>query len=210
MLRRTWFKRLAAATLTGLLSLPAAAQPEFSFVEGVEYKKIPQPQSIAPHRKQVTEVFYYGCPHCYHLEPSLHAWLKTKPADVHFEQVPAVLNNPNWIFMGKVFFTLKELGILEKAHLPFFKALHDERKALFNVEALADYFAQFGAKPDEFKATFNSFKVDQLVRNAMRITQAYGIEGVPAVIVNGKYLSDVPMAQSQERLWQVVDFLIHQ
>lgn len=207
MQRRTWLKYLAGAALSMLLTGMATAQEEFEFVEGVEYKKIPHAQSIAPHQKQVTEVFYYGCPHCFHLEPSIHEWLKTKPEDVYFEQVPAVLNNPNWIFMGKVFFTAKELGVEKQSHMPFFTALHEEKKPLFTVEAIAEFFTQFGVKADDFKATFNSFKVDQLVRNAMQKTKEYGIEGVPAVIVNGRYLTDVPMAQGKDRMWKLVNEL---
>ncbi|MEA1988738.1 MAG: thiol:disulfide interchange protein DsbA/DsbL, partial [Pseudomonadota bacterium] len=94
MLRRTWLKTLAASALFAATSMSVNAAEEFGFVEGVEYKKVAQAQSIAPHTKKVTEVFYYGCAHCFKLEPSLHNWLKDKPADIHFEQVPAVLNNP--------------------------------------------------------------------------------------------------------------------
>ncbi|WP_373018538.1 thiol:disulfide interchange protein DsbA/DsbL [Thiomicrorhabdus sp.] len=207
MLRRTWLKTLAASAFIVLFSGAASAQEDFGFEEGVEYKKTAQPVSIAPHKKQVTEVFYYGCPHCFHLEPSIHEWLKTKPKDVDFEQVPAILNNPNWIFMGKVYYTAKELGVLKQSHLPFFTALHQDKKPLFTVEAIAKFFTQFGVKEEDFKATFNSFKVDQLVRNAMKVTKSYGIDGVPAVIVNGKYITDVPMSHSQTRMWQVVDYL---
>jgi len=208
MLRRTWLKAAAASALIGAFAISNVhASEDFGFVEGVEYKKIPQEQSIAPHTKQVTEVFYYGCGHCYKLEPSIHNWLKTKPADIDFEQVPAVLNNPNWIFMGKVYYTAKSLGVLKQSHLPFFEALHRDRQPLFTVEAIAKFFTQFGVTEADFTATFNSFKVDQMVRQAMRTTQAYGIDGVPAVIVNGKYLTDVPMAQSTERMWQLVNLL---
>ncbi|MEA3406367.1 MAG: thiol:disulfide interchange protein DsbA/DsbL [Pseudomonadota bacterium] len=207
MLRRTWFKTLAASALLAVTSMSANAAEEFGFVEGVEYKKVAQPQSIAPHTKKVTEVFYYGCAHCFKLEPSLHNWLKDKPADIHFEQVPAVLNNPNWIFMGKVFFTAKELGVFQQSHLPFFTALHEERQSLFTVEAIAKFFTQFGVKEADFISTFKSFKVDQLVRQAMRTTQSYGIDGVPAVVINGKYITDVPMASSTDRMWEVVNHL---
>ncbi len=207
MLRRTWFKTLAASALLSLFSTAPASAEGFGFVEGVEYKKVAQTQSIAPHTKKVTEVFYYGCSHCYQLEPSLHEWLKTKPADIHFEQVPAVLNNPNWIFMGKVYYTAKELGVLEQAHLPFFTALHRDKKPLFSVEAIAKFFTQFGVKEADFISTFKSFKVDQKVRQAMRITQSFGIDGVPAIIVNGKYITDVPMASSKDRMWEVVNHL---
>ena len=208
MRRRTWFKTLTTLSLVTLFATTAVyADQDFGFEEGVEYRKIPQQQSIAPHTKQVTEVFYYGCKHCYNLEPSLHNWLKDKPADIHFEQVPAVLNNPNWIFMAKVFYTSKELGVLEQSHLPFFTALHRDRQSLFSVEEIAEFFTQFGVKQADFIATFKSFKVDQMVRQAMRTTQAYGIDGVPAIIVNGQYLTDVPMAQSTERMWQLVNKL---
>jgi len=208
MLRRTWLKTFAASALIALVSSTSVqADNDLGFVEGVEYKKIPQEQSIAPHTKQVTEVFYYGCVHCYKLEPSLHEWVKNKPADIHFEQMPAVLNNPNWIFMGKVFYTAKELGVIEQSHVPFFTALHKEKQSLFSVEEIAKFFTQFGVKESDFISTFKSFKVDQQVRQAMRITQAYGIDGVPAVIVNGKYLTDVPMAQSTENMWKLVNQL---
>ncbi|HHS99273.1 MAG TPA: thiol:disulfide interchange protein DsbA/DsbL, partial [Thiomicrospira sp.] len=183
MLRRTWLKTLAATALLAMTSVSANADEGFGFVEGVEYKKVAQSQSIAPHTKKVTEVFYYGCVHCFQLEPSIHEWLKTKPADIHFEQVPAVLNNPNWIFMGKVYFTSKELGVLEQSHVPFFTALHKDKQNLFTVEAIAKFFTQFGVKETDFISTFKSFKVDQLVRQAMRTTQSYGIDGVPAVVV---------------------------
>ena len=151
MLRRTWLKTVATSALLALFaSTTAQSTDEFGFVEGVEYKKIPQEQTIAPHKKQVTEVFYYGCSHCYNLEPSLHDWLKTKPANVNFEQVPAVLDNPNWIFMAKVFYTAKELGVIEQSHLPFFTALHRDRKSLFTVEEIATFFTQFGVEEADF------------------------------------------------------------
>ncbi|MDX1351420.1 MAG: thiol:disulfide interchange protein DsbA/DsbL, partial [Thiomicrorhabdus sp.] len=98
-------RRAFLAGLTALLTTStflANASEDFGLVQGVEYKLVPQPQPIAPYSKQVIEVFGYSCPHCYHLEPSLHEWLKNKPKDVHFERMPVVFNHPNWIFMGRV------------------------------------------------------------------------------------------------------------
>lgn len=207
MLRRKLLSASVAFLLTGGLSLSAIAAEASNLTLGVEYKKIPAPQKIAPHTKTVVEVFGYGCPHCYNLEPSLNAWLKEKPANVHFERMPVVFNNPNWIFMAKVFYTAQETGVLEQAHGAFFHALHRDKKELFTVEQLADFFTQFGVKEASFIATFNSFKVDQLVRKAQKLTRDYGVEGVPAVIVNGQYITDVPMAGSRAKLWQAVDTL---
>ena len=201
------------AFLTGLTSLlalnsfSAFAKDEFGLVQGVEYKIVPQPQQTAPHPKKVVEIFGYTCPHCYHLEPSLHEWLETKPKDVHFERMPVVFNHPNWIFMGRVYYTAQELGVLEQSHMAFFDALHKDKKELFTPEAIAKFFTQFGVEESKFMATFKSFKVDQLVRKASRMTRAYGVEGVPAIVVNGKYLTDVGMNGSRERMWSTVNTL---
>lgn len=197
------------ATLLFAVQGYAAEKSEngFGLMEGVEYKRIPQMQSIAPHKKHVVEVFGYTCPHCYNLEPSLHEWLKTKPKDVHFEQMPVVFNHPNWIFMARVFYTAKELDVLDKAHTEFFHALHRDKKELFTPEKIAQFFTQFGVTEDDFIKTFKGFKVTNEIKRAAKITQAYGVEGVPAVIVNGKYLTDVPMAGSRDKMWKVVDAL---
>ena len=201
------------AFLTGLTSLlalnsfSAFAKDGFGLEQGVEYKIVPQPQQTAPHPKKVVEIFGYTCPHCYHLEPSLHEWLETKPEDVHFERMPVVFNHPNWIFMGRVYYTAQELGVLEQSHMAFFDALHKDKKELFTPEAIAKFFTQFGVEESKFMATFKSFKVDQLVRKASRMTRAYGVEGVPAIVVNGKYLTDVGMNGSRDKMWSTVNTL---
>lgn len=206
MLRRGLFKLAGLSLLSGFSSLSLANTLSL----GKDYKKIPNPQSIEPHKKHVVEVFYYGCSHCYNLEPSLHDWLKTKPRDVHFERVPAVLNNPNWIFMAKVYLTAQELGIVEKSHMPFFHALHRDKLPLFNLEDIAQFHSQFGTSKQAFIDMFESFRVDQAMRRAQRLTQAYGIEGVPSMIVNGQYMTDLTMTGGHAPLWLTVNQLLKQ
>ena len=203
MQRRAFLKGITSLIVAGQTLNFAHADEGFGLVEGVEYKRIPQLQSIAPHKKLVIEVFGYTCPHCYNLEPSIHDWLETKPDDIHFERMPVVFNNPNWIFMARVFYTAQELGVLEQAHVEFFHALHRDKKELFSVEAIAKFFTQFGLTEADFTNTFKGFKVDQQVRRAAKLTRAYGVEGVPAVIVNGKYQTDVSMAGGKKQLWKV-------
>jgi thiol:disulfide interchange protein DsbA len=178
----------------------------FSVESGVHYKKAPTPHPTA--KKQVLEVFYYGCPHCYKLEPSIHEWLKTKPKDVEFVRMPAVLNNPNWIFMARVFYTAKELGILDKFHEAYFKAIQRDHQRIFDLNALAKFVAPMGVKAEDYKAMFKSFKVDQDVQHARRMTEDFGINGVPSLVVNGQYVTDVPMTGSEDNLWKVVNFLL--
>ena len=205
LLRRTF--------LIGLASILFSTQgctsdnSELDLMEGVEYKRIAEPQTIAPHSKKVVAVFGYTCPHCYNLEPSLHKWLENKPKNVHYEAMPAVFDNPNWQIMARVFYTAKTLGVLDKSHSEFFHALHRDNVPFTGIEDIAKYFTKFGVTEKQFLNTYKGFKVDQEVRRAQKLTQAYGIHGVPAVIVNGKYLTDVPMAGSRENLWKVVNEL---
>lgn len=191
-----------------LLFFSSAAFAADNLKEGKEFRKTIEQQSIAPFEKQVIEVFYYGCSHCYNLEPSLEKWLKTKPANVDFKRIPAVLNDQNWIFMAKVYFTAEELGIIEKSHLEFFHALHRDKKQLFNLEAIAKFHSQFGATEQEFINTFKSFKIDQKTRQSQRLVQAYGLEGVPTLVVNGKYITDLTMNGGETKLWQTVNQLL--
>lgn len=207
MLRRDVLKLSVLAGFGGLSTAALAEQSQ-------TYRKVADAQRVRRYEKtkadkRVVEVFYYGCSHCYNLEPSLHDWLKTKPAAVAFERLPAVLNNPNWIFMAKVYYTAQELGIIEQSHLAFFHALHRDKQPLFNLEAIAKFHSQFGVTEKAFIDTFNGFMVDSQLRRASELTQAFGVDGVPSVIVNGSYLTDLPMnANKPDALWQTVNQLL--
>jgi len=205
MNRRLFLANLTASSLIALS--PATWAREFELMEGVQYKKLKQPQSIAPYKKTVIEVFGYGCPHCYHLEPGLHKWLETKPADVHFEQMPVVFNNPNWVYMARVFFTSKRLGVLKESHQAFFDAIHRDKTDVYTPEALAKFFTRFGVKEQDFLDMFKSFVVSSDLKKAAKLTREYEVEGVPAIIVNGKYLTDVPMAKGEANMWETVNEL---
>jgi len=202
-LDRRQFSLLFGATV--LAPATWAQQDEASPMEGVEYKAVPHPH---PKAKHVTEFFFYGCPHCYHLEPSLEAWLKRKPKEVTFERYPAVIDSPAWIFFARAFFTARNLGVLEQSHKALFDALHRDRLKLFSVEKLAAWYSQFGVDPKDYEEMFKSFKVDTQVQEARKLTQDFGIDGVPAIVVNGRWLTDVVMNGSRERLWQTVDWLL--
>ena len=180
---------------------------DFKFFEGIHYQKLNQKVDTAPYKKQVTEIFFYGCPHCYYLEPSLHKWLKTKPSDVHFEQMPAVLKSPNWIFMARVYYTAVALGIEKQFHPAYFKAIQGDKKEIFTLTQLAKFSEPMGIKPNDYKQMFKSFKVNQMVQKAKVKTEIYNAEGVPAIIINGKYLTNVTMATSRKKLWELVDYL---
>ena len=209
---QTKLTRRQAVRLTGagLLSGLAFSQPALAKLNpGIDYREVREIQSIAPHTKQVTEIFFYGCPHCYNLQTSLYEWLATKPANVHFERMPAVIDNQSWIFMARVFYASEDLGIIEQSNRAFFDALHRDRLPLTSLGSIAEFHSQFGITADQFVQSFNSFKVDQAVRRAQRRTQAFGIDGVPSLVINGRYLTDLTMSGGPQPLWQNVNSLLN-
>jgi len=177
--------------------------------EGIEYKDVSPPVANQIDNKhiEVVELFWYGCPHCFHFEPYLLRWLKTKPKDVNFVRVPAVFN-PSWKLSARAYYTAEMLGVLDKIHEPMFNAIHIKGEKLATADELADFFARHGVKKRAFYEAFNSFAVDTKVRRAVDLTQRYGIDGVPSMIVNGKYRTSGTQAGSLENMLQVVNFLI--
>lgn len=175
---------------------------------GYETLTVAQPVQN-PDKVEVIEFFWYGCPHCYHLEPAMEAWLKTKPANVEFIRQPAVFSEL-WGKHAKAYFTAEALGVVDKVHADFFDSIQNKKLKLTSEDELAKFFVAHGVKEEDFHTAYNSFLVDTKMRKAESIGKDYGITGVPALIVNGKYRVTGPSAKSQENMLTVVNDLIKQ
>ena len=174
------------------------------------YEEINPPQPVQnPDKVEVIEFFWYGCPHCYSLEPSMVEWLKTKPENVEFIRQPAVFSDL-WGKHAKAFFTAEALGVSEKVHADLFDAIQNKRQKLTSEDDLAKFFAAHGVKDEDFRAAYNSFLVDAKLRQAETMGPRYGITGVPTIIVNGKYRVTATTAKSQENMLKVTNELIQQ
>lgn len=190
------------------LLLSAFAPARAEFLEGVEYVLVTPAQPVITDRKiEVREVFMYGCPHCFNLEPTLNRWLKTKPANSEFVRMPAVFR-PTLEPHARAFYAFQAMGMVEKLHGPFFRALHVDKQALNDEASIAQFVAAHGGKADEFRRAYHSFGVDAQVKEVMRLAPAYGVDSVPTFIVDGKYRTNATMAQGGENLMRVIEFLI--
>lgn len=181
-----------------------------SYDEGIEYLLIKPPvDTSAPGKIEVVEVFWYGCPHCYRFEPDLVKWKKSKPANVEFVRVPAIFpNRPIWENHARAYYTAEVLGVLDKIHQPLFDALHKNKQRVYSQEQLASFFAQYGVSSEDFNNTYKSFAVDVKIRRARELTNRYGIDGVPTLIINGKYRTYSSIANGHQGMLDVTDFLI--
>ncbi len=191
-----------------LLLSPFAAAAEQTFTAGVHYEPIRQPLATShPGKIEVMEMFWYGCPHCYHFEPLLEKWIEEKPSNVAFVRTPAVFRD-SWLLHAQTFYTAKALGVLDKVHQPLFDAIHREKRPLNTKEEIAAFFATLGVPEEDFLQAFDSFAVKGRLQQAVVITRTSGITGVPAMIVNGKYRTDASMAGNFKRMLEVVDYLV--
>jgi protein dithiol oxidoreductase (disulfide-forming) len=196
--RRTLVVALAGAPL--MKPLAALAQQQRA-----DYYELNPPQQVETANKiEVLEFFWYGCIHCYNLEPRLETWLKAAPKDVEFRRVPAVFNE-RWGHDASIFYTFEALGLLDKLHRPFFDAIHRDRLRSERWPELSGWLEKQGVDAKKFESTFKSFGVQSKSKRAIRLTTAYKIEGTPAMAVHGRYT--VP---SSEAMLETVNQLVGQ
>ena len=181
-----------------------------SQAESLGYETLtPAQPTQNPDKIEVIEFFWYGCPHCYTLEPAMEKWLKTKPANVEFIRQPAVFSDL-WGKHAKAYFVAEALGVVDKVHADLFDAIQNKKQKLTSEDQLAKFFVAHGIDETEFRNTYNSFLIDAKLRQAKAMGPRYGITGVPAIIINGKYKTTGPLAKSQENMIEVMNRLIQQ
>jgi len=173
-------KRLFAFVVAALLLAPPLATAQ-RYVE----LKPPQPTE-AGGKIEVVEFFWYGCIHCYNLEPALEGWLKKLPPDAQFRRVPAVFN-PRWEHDARIFYAFEALKLLDKLHRPFFDAIHQDRLRTDDPRALAQWLQKQGVDAQKFTDVMKSFSVHSKTQRAKLMTAGYKIDGTPAIAVDGRY-----------------------
>jgi thiol:disulfide interchange protein DsbA len=193
-----------------LLLVAGGASAQMMFVEGIDYQVIsPAVKTSQPDKVVVTEIFWYGCPHCFRFEPYVERWSASLPEGVVFEQVPSSLN-PRWSELARAYYAFKMMGAHEQTHKALFDAIHLQRQRLGSVDSVAKFAADLGLDEKQFRQAYASFPVDTQIRKDIQKEKRYGHRGVPAVIVNGKYLVSASSAGSNERMIQIMSFLVEQ
>lgn len=200
-----------AVAASVFLSLPSfAAKPQSTPVyrEGVHYHTLPEPVAVDdPGKIEVTEVFWYGCGHCYHFEPRVLEWSKSTPDDVNFVQIPAMWNSLMESH-ARAYYVAKQLGIKEDVHQAIYNALNIDRKRLDTAESIAELFAEYGAKKEEVIRLFKSADATTYLKQMDARARAYRITGTPQLIVHGLYRIEANQQVPQTEMFKVADFLV--
>jgi thiol:disulfide interchange protein DsbA len=204
--RRTFLGAIAAAG-AACAALPARAQRRAPDA-GIDYRvlDVAQPVEVAG-KIEVMEFFWYGCPHCYAFEPQLSAWTKTLPGDVSFRRLPAQFN-PTWAQHARLFYAIEAMGEVERLHRRCFDAIHVDRQQLTQEAEMTEWAARNGIDRDKFAEALRSRPVADKMAVALAVLRAYRIDGVPAMAVNGRFLTAPSIVGSHERCLQVVDALV--
>ncbi len=199
-------KRFVAFVFAALLLTPA-----FALAQGKPaYTEIKPPLPVDNDgRIQVLEFFWYGCIHCYNLEPTVEKWEKTLPKDVEFRRVPAIFND-RWALDAQIFYAFEALGLLDKLHRPFFDAIHRDHLRTDNPQALAEWLQKQGVDPKKFNEVMKSFGVQSKTRRAAQLTAAYKIDGTPELAVQGRYTVSAEQGGTQQGMFDAVNYLVSQ
>jgi len=195
--------------ITGLVVFFAAGLAQAQPTAGVEYRELSAPQPAdAVDKIEIIEFFWYGCPHCYNFEPVIEPWAKKLPKDTQFRRVPAIFND-EWEQGARAYYALEAIGEGQRLHKPLFDAVHTgSRLKVANEAALTEWLGKQGVDTKKFAAAYRSFSVEGKVKRAKQLTQAYKIDGVPAMAVNGKYVVITDNIKSLEQMLAVSDYLI--
>ena len=208
---------LLAALLAVSWSLTACArdpQPALSqWKAGTNYQLLaaPQPTSVAAGRVEVDEVFWYGCGHCYALDPALETWKTQKPAYIDFVRIPVIWGQAHRQH-AKLYYTLQALHRPD-LHTQVFDAIHQHGTPLSSrddLEARAQQLAFLeskGVTEKEFNAAYDSMTVAVNMQRAEQLTKNYAIANVPTLIVSGKYSTSVGEAGGTEQLLSLINDL---
>ncbi len=203
-------KNTLIAVLSGLLFISSAWAQSDAFEEGTHYDVMETIQPISTGDQiEVLELFYYHCPHCNQLEAPLHEWLKNgKPDNADYVAFPAIFA-PKWEAAARTFYTLQALGLEEELHPKVFYAYHSERRnKITSPDQLAEWVAENGGNAQDVLDTYESFTVNSKIDFANKMTREYGITGVPAIIVDGKYRTSVSKAGGHDALFELINFLV--
>ena len=198
--------RIVCSALLILMTAGNSAAEEFVLGQHYQEVKPAVATSTGVDKVEVVELFWYGCPHCYVFEPQLQEWLKKKADYIEFVRVPAVFAQ-NWEIHARAFYAAQQLGVLDKINGPLFDAINKEGRKLASEAEIGQFFAEKGVSAEDFKKAYSSFDVDTKTRRAITLTREYGITGVPALIVNGKYRSAAQQAGDLATLLKLVDDL---
>ncbi len=199
-------KKILLSLLMFLSFSALAAEPQM----GSNFDKTAQAIPTDNKNKiEVMELFWYGCIHCYQMDPILNEWVKKLPKDVYFKRVPAI-PRPEWAPMARAFYAMETLGVSEKLHTSIFDAVHkDKTLNPADEKAILEWVTlKSGLDRKKVEEAFNSFSMNASLNRAAQMFRAAGATGVPSLVIDGKYITSSTMAGGNNEALKLADDII--
>jgi len=183
-----FLQRSVLAFGLSLFAMMAGASPA-SPVNGVDYHTLDRPQQTDSGKKvEVMEFFWYACPHCNALDPALTEWVKKQGDAIVFKRLP-VLFRDSMVPQQKLYYALEAMGKTEQLHKQIFHAIHVDHLSLATDATITDFVVKHGVDKKKFLDAYNSFGVATKVRRAAQLQEAYKVDGVPLIAIDGRYIT---------------------
>ncbi|HJS21540.1 MAG TPA: DsbA family protein [Steroidobacteraceae bacterium] len=206
-----------ADTLLAAAVMQTPPETATRWQQGVNYKTLvpAQPTTAPPDKVEVVYIFWYACNHCYALDPFLQSWKEKKAPYIEYTRLP-VMWGPAHQAHARLFYTLAALGKLEELHSAVFKEIQVNKNFLVSNDPIEtekmqlDFARRHGVSEDEFRKTYDSFAVETALQRADQLIKRYRVAGVPFIVINGKYTTDVGMAGGQNQLVALINDLAAQ
>jgi protein dithiol oxidoreductase (disulfide-forming) len=212
-----FFKQACVAMSLGFAALTAVASPA-NPQEGTDYRVLEQAQPTESGNKvEVTEFFWYNCPHCAAFDPALSAWVKKQGDKINFKQVPVAFRD-SFIPQQKLYYALEAMGKAGEMNPKIFRAIHVDRQTVDTDDTILDFVVKQGIDKKAFTALYGSFGIQTKVRRAAQLQESYKVDGVPMIAIGGRYITspsiagasmaNQPESMQQAASLQVMDALV--
>lgn len=197
-----------AVGLTAAAWSSAAQAQGVGFIEGKDYLRLGTPLAVPPGKIEVIDFFWYGCPHCHVFEPALEAWAKKLAPDVAFRRVPVMFREDPHVAHARLYFAIETLGLIDSVHRKVFAAIHNEKAMLSKPADISAFMTKNGVDGAKVVDTMGSFAVQTKLLKAKQTAEAFKLDGVPALGIQGRFVTSGAIAGTPERALAVASELI--
>ena len=172
-----------------------------------KYVQISNQKQTESDKVVIYEFFWYGCPHCYSLEPTINDIESNLDKDTILIKVPVALRD-SWELHAKAYYALQQMKLDDNLHEKVFAEIHVNSNRLDTKEKLTNFIREEGYDADKFLKILDSFGTEIRIKKASRLANQYQIKSVPTLVINGKYKTSGSHVSSYQELYDVVQLLV--
>ena len=194
--------------LISFITILIFSNVSFSADTSQKYIQISNQKQTESDKIIIHEFFWYGCPHCYNLEPTMDRIEANLDKDTILVKVPVALRD-TWETHAKAYYALQQMKLDDNLHEKIFTEIHINSNRLDTKEKLEQFIKEEGYNSKKFAELFDSFGTDLRVQKGMRLANQYQITSVPTLIINGKFKTSGSLVSSYEELYDVVQLLVN-